>query len=73
MMANTQPTSPFLFSLSCPCSILFKSHEYLMQASHNLLFIMLEDKSIVEMQCSESLTDISVSFFQNILPSFGLK
>lgn len=44
-----------------------------MQASHHLLFIMLEDKSIVEMQCSESLIDISVRFFQNILAICGLK
>lgn len=34
---------------------------------------MLEDKSVVEMHCSESLIDISMSFFQNILASFGLK
>lgn len=44
-----------------------------MQESHHLLFIMLEDKSIVEMECSESLIDISVSVFQKILASCGLK
>lgn len=67
MRANTEHTSLLLSCFPRPCNRLFKSHKYLMQMSRHLLFIMLEDRSIVEMQSKFRAIDRwSASFFQHL-------
>lgn len=67
MRANTQHTSLLLSCFPCPCDRLFKSDKHLMQMSRHLLFIMLEDGSIVEMQSKFRAIDRqSVSLFQHL-------